>query len=491
MPGETLGCGLARCLRCGLSSARRACRRLACSRSFHLALGLAFVARCALAGVIDVDAKMAQFEADASPEAVQLARVPLAPGGLLHQLMPAERFAAITDPDAVGSSGNPVRRRRVSCNHVAARRPVVIIIAGQSNAANTAELDASNRPFATDKPIFNLNLADGRCYRAENPLLGSDGDLQGFALPLAAQLIEARIFRRVLLVPTALAGTVIEEWAPPQGHHWKRLITSVRLLERIGLRPHLFLWHHGEGNAGFLTAGPNDIKTARAVGTNANDITRDAIRLSYIRSFLAMVDGLRALGLSAPILPAVATLCGTSVTSPDIRSAQLSLPDPGWNIYPGPDTDEFDLSLRSTQDSCHFSDAGNRLHASKWFDVIRSHMAANPLQPSWMPSVHINADRESALAIEPGRSYTLSFGSGGASSCTLTYLGANGRTSREVSHNKTLAMRSSNIGTYTLSCRSPTGLERSTSVTITAAPGSQDASATSEPSRPGRVRSGE
>jgi hypothetical protein len=442
------------------------------------------MARCAVAGVIDVDAKMAPFEAGASPEAVELARQPLAPDGLFQQLTPAERFAAITDPFTLGSPGSTVGRRRVTCSYVAARRPVVILIAGQSNGANTAELDASNRAFATDKPIFNLNLADGRCYRAENPLLGADGNLQGFALPLAAQLIEARIARRVLLVPTALAGTVIEEWAPPYGHHWKRLVTSLRLLDRMGLRPHLFLWHQGEGNAGFLTAGPNDIKTARPLGTNASDITRDAIRLSYIRSFLAIVDGLRALGLSAPILPAVATLCGTSITSPDIRAAQLSLPDAGWNIYPGPDTDELDLSLRSPQDRCHFSDAGNRLHATKWFDVVRSHLAANPLQPSWMPSVHIRADRESALAVEPGRSYTLSYSSSGAASCTLAYTGVSGRSSREVLHNRTLALRSGDIGTYTLSCRSPAGVERSASVTITVAPGNRDAAATSEPPRP-------
>src|SRR5262245_33235679 len=467
-----------------LIGAGRACGQPARARSVHLALALACMARSALAGIVDVDAKMAQFEADASPEAVQLARSPLAPAGLLQQLMPTERFAAITDPDTVGSSGSPVGRRRVSCRYVAARRPVVIVIAGQSNASNTADLDSGNRAFATDKPIFNLNLADGRCYRAENPLLGSDGELQGFALPLAAQLIEARIFRRVLLVPTALAGTGMEEWAPPRGHHWKRLATSVRLLDRMGLRPHLFLWHHGEGNAGFLTAGPNDIKTARTVGTNASEITRDAVRLSYIRSFLAMVDGLRALGLSAPILPAVATLCGTSTVSPDIRSAQLSLPDPGWNIFAGPDTDELDLSLRSPQDSCHFSDAGNRLHARKWFDVIHSHLAVNPLQHSWMPKVHIKADRQNALAIERGRSYTLSFSSSGASSCTLTHLGGNGRSSREVSHNRTRALRSSDIGTYTLSCRSAAGLEQSASVTVTAAPGGQDASATAEPPRP-------
>src|SRR5262249_42046659 len=141
--------------------------------------------------------------------------------------------------------GSAVGRRRVSCWNVAARRPIVILIGGQSNAANTAELDASNRPFATDKEIFNLNLDNGRCYPAENPLLRSDGNLQGSALPPPPHLTEARMSRRVLLVPTAIAGTVIEEWAPPSGHYWKRLVTAVRLLDRRGLQPHLVLWHQG------------------------------------------------------------------------------------------------------------------------------------------------------------------------------------------------------------------------------------------------------
>jgi Carbohydrate esterase, sialic acid-specific acetylesterase len=373
---------------------RRACARAARVSRFGVAL-IALVATSEAFGAsTDVEAKMAQFEASADAEAIALARDPMAPGGLLEQLMPAQRYAKITDPYAFGDFGNPAGREQVRCAYVAARRPAVILIAGQSNAANTAELDRDGRPFRVDRPIFNFNFVNERCYRAENPLLGAEGPYQSFGLPLAAQLIDARIFRRVLLVPIAVAGTLIEEWAPPSGHHWVRFRRSVASLDRLGLQPHFILWHHGEGNAGFLTSGANVQQPARTIGPDASPTTRDALRLSYIRSFLRIVDGLRTLGVSAPILPAVATLCSSNGVSPDIRAAQLSLPDAGWNIHAGPDTDELGLAYRNSQDNCHFSHEGNLAHARKWFEVLQAHLAVHPLQSRFVPGVQTRANHK-------------------------------------------------------------------------------------------------
>ena len=353
----------------------RACARVG---RFGVAVVALVATFDALGASTDIEAKMAQFEADADAEAVALAREPLAPGGLFEQLMPAQRYAQITDPNAFGGLGDPIGRKQVDCTYLATGGSAVILIAGQSNAANSADLDNNGRPFHVDGPIFNFNLADEKCYRAENPLLGADGPYQSFALPLAAHVIDAGIFHRVLLVPIAVASTLIEEWAPPSGHHWVRFSRSVASLNRLGLQPHFILWHQGEGNAGFLTAGGNALQPTRAIGDNASQTTRDALRLSYVRSFLRIVDGLRTLGVSAPILPAVATLCGVEKVSPDIRAAQLSLPQAGWNIYAGPDTDELGLAYRSAKDGCHFSHEGNLVHARKWFGVLQAHLAKHP-----------------------------------------------------------------------------------------------------------------
>jgi hypothetical protein len=371
---------------------RRARARAAGVSRFSVALIALVAASDALGASADIEAKMAQFEAGADAEAIALAREPMAPGGLLAQMMPAERYAQITDPKTFGGVGNPAGREQVPCAYLAARRTAVILIAGQSNAANTAEFDSDGRSFRANRPIFNFSFADEKCYRAENPLLGADGPYQSFGLPLAAQLIDARIFRRVLIVPIAVAGTLIEQWAPPSGHHWVRFSRSIASLNRLRLRPHFILWHQGEGNAGFLTAGANVLQPARTIGPHASRTTRDALRLSYIRSFLRIVDGLRTLGVSAPILPAVATLCGSETISPDIRAAQRSLPDAGWNIHAGPDTDELGLAFRSSTDGCHFSHQGNQAHARKWLEVLQAHLAVHPLQSRFAPGVQIRAN---------------------------------------------------------------------------------------------------
>jgi hypothetical protein len=347
---------------------------------------------------------------------------------------------------------------------IAALKPAVIFVAGQSNAANTAELDGNGRAFQTDLPVYNLNFADGKCYRAENPLLGSDGIYQGFALPLASLLIDAKVFRRILIVPISVSGTYIEEWRPG-GHYWDRFVKAVSLLKQMGLQPDFVLWHQGEGNSGLLKDN-----------LTAPQIQRDALRLSYIRDFLSIVDGVRTLGVEAPIFAAVATLCGSARTSSEIRAAQLALPDVGWKIYQGPDTDEIDLSYRSPENLCHFSHRGNQLHAQKWFNVILSYLAANLPRPPLTPDVKMQANQSSTLRISPGDHYTLSYSSSRASACTMSYSSAGGHGSFPIPPNTASAVRTGLVGSYRLECRSSTGAESSASVTVDA-PGVPMASA--------------
>jgi Carbohydrate esterase, sialic acid-specific acetylesterase len=411
----------------------------------------------AFANVFDVDAKMAQFEAQVSAETIALGRNNnnTAPGGLLQQMLAPQDFARITDPRAIASAGNPSRRQDLPCMRLATLRPAVILVAGQSNAANTAELGSDGERFRTDRPVYNLKFDDDMCYPAENPLLGADGSYQSFPLPLAAQLIDANIFRRVLIVPISVSGTFIEEWAPPLGHHWPRFTRALSVLERMGLQPDFILWHHGEGNSGILKNIPN---ASRAV--------RDAQRLSYIRNVLSIVDGLRALGVAAPFFAAVATKCGSEETVPEIRAAQLALPDSGWKIYQGPDTDTLDQSYRSPTNQCHFSHAGNLAHANKWFEVLRSYRSAHPPQSRWIPDVKIQANQKSSLEIGPGESYTLSYSSSGASSCTMSYASVSEHGSFSISPGVAAAVRTGLAGSYKLSCRSAAGVKSSASVAI-------------------------
>jgi hypothetical protein len=98
----------------------------------------------------------------------------------------------------------------VSCAISGARsRTVVILIAGQSNAGNHGGGD----PYVARDQVDNFNLKDGLCYHAADPLLGTTAEGANFATRLGDLLIDAGAFDRVILVPIAVGGTTMEEWA--------------------------------------------------------------------------------------------------------------------------------------------------------------------------------------------------------------------------------------------------------------------------------------
>jgi hypothetical protein len=288
------------------------------------------------------------------------------------------------------ATGDPAGRKQVRCADIPRERLAVILIAGQSNAANSASADAHGRYYATTKPVYNLNIGDGKCYVAENPILGADARLdsnqtpidQSFALPLAAALIEGGHYERVLLVPIAVSGTLIEQWAPspprtPGASHFRRFVAAIEHLKGAGLAPTFVLWHQGEGNSGPLVVP----KLRHAL---TPDI-RQAATLSWMRNFLHMVAALRYMGVAAPVFVAKATVCGGSGPGAEIRRAQASVVDPAWSIFAGPDTDAIGQALR--RDGCHFSHEGNLVHARKWYEVLRDFVGRSAQERPAIPAL--------------------------------------------------------------------------------------------------------
>ena len=113
------------------------------------------------------------------------------------------------------------------------------------------------------------------------------------------------------------------------------------MLGRLGIRPTHVLWHQGE-----------------------SDVFEDTAEEDYVAQFRALATSLPALGIDAPLLPAVATRCDIRGDWPEhvesaahIRSAQRSLPDRIASVRPGPDTDTI-TGPRFRPDSCHFSHRG-------------------------------------------------------------------------------------------------------------------------------------
>lgn len=220
-------------------------------------------------------------------------------------------------------------------------RTAVIVVVGQSNAAN----HGAGRYVAKHR-VDNFNIYDGRCYRAEDPLLGSSGDGGNFATRLGDKLIDAGLFDRVILAPIAMGGTTVEQWAD-QGMFNRRIPVLVRRLYDAGLSADLILWQQGEGNPGI-----GDVQGRQ-----------------YRKNLLEVIGTFRKCGADAPFFVSLTTLCGGPHANADnIRAGQKGVVNPAAGIFQGPDTDTIGVEHR--WDACHFNEVGLDLAASLWLEVL-------------------------------------------------------------------------------------------------------------------------
>lgn len=220
-------------------------------------------------------------------------------------------------------------------------RTAVIIILGQSNAGN----HGAGRYVAKHR-VDNFNIYDGKCYRAEDPLLGASGDGGNFATRLGDKIIEDGLFDRVILAPIAMGGTTVEQWAE-EGMFNRRIPVLIRRLYDAGLSADFILWHQGEGNPGMGDRGGRQ----------------------YRKNLLEVVETFRRYGVNAPFFVALATLCGgPHPNAQNIRAGQKAAVNPSVGIHQGPDTDIIGVDYR--WDKCHFDDLGLSLAAALWLEVM-------------------------------------------------------------------------------------------------------------------------
>lgn len=213
-------------------------------------------------------------------------------------------------------------------------RGMVVLIAGQSNAANQGEA-----PKALSANV--VNYYDGRCYRARDPLLGGSG---------AGGSIWSRLQwgGPVVLVMVAVGQSRVDEWQPG-GRLWPRLTGPLTMLSQRGLPVTHILWHQGE--------------------TDAMDATRP---VAYRKALERMVRGLQA-RTAAKIYLAVGTHCH-GVSNPALVTARDAVVKV-TGVMKGPDTDRFDNSFR--KDGCHLDNRGQAAVAKLWQTVLAPDLAAN------------------------------------------------------------------------------------------------------------------
>jgi Carbohydrate esterase, sialic acid-specific acetylesterase len=265
-----------------------------------------------------------------------------------YRLFPMEQLGVLKRtmlPDIGRLSGSKVfadttGREEVSCwsiDHDAA----VILAMGQSNAANYGET-----LYHPIQPVFNFNWSDGKCYKADDPLLGSTGDRGSVWTRLGDALVETKRFKQVVIVPVGVGGSSVRDWAGPDGPA-ARAVRAKEALGRVGLHITHVLWHQGEA----------DYEMHKEV---------------YARLFARMTDYIRSNGINAPMFVATATICNNYGAS-QIREAQRELPLRMANVFAGPDTDALESIYDRSDNLCHFSDRGLALHARLWRDVLLRH----------------------------------------------------------------------------------------------------------------------
>lgn len=226
-------------------------------------------------------------------------------------------------------AADPARAR--DCAAVLGQAPIVLLVLGQSNAANHVTPKVASRAV--------IVIEQGRCYESAAPLPGATG-AQGSLWPELVTLVERDVApRRVALALLAVDSTTIDDWAEATPLR-ERLMAELAAMQRAGLAVSAVLWQQGEADA--------------RAGTST---------AAYEAGLAALIRTLRAGHVSAPVLLARSTRCldadGTAVRA---AIARVAAREPG--VAEGPDTDLLSGPLRA--DGCHWSSAGATAAARLW-----------------------------------------------------------------------------------------------------------------------------
>ncbi len=231
-------------------------------------------------------------------------------------------------------------RIRVSCSDYRNGPDTAVLFAfGQSNSANWGQ-----GKYTSKGNVGNFNYHDGLCYKAQDPLLGADGNEGSVWGRVGDKLIESGHYTQVLIVPFGIGGTALAEWIPGARLH-PRVTAAANALLETGIKPTHVVWHQGE-----------------------TEVLINTTTQVYEQQFAQLLNSIRELGIDAPVYPAVATVCKNK-GSEQIRFAQQELAKNLPGVLPGPDTDTL-ISMYQRPDMCHFTSEGLEDHAQLWVQAL-------------------------------------------------------------------------------------------------------------------------
>ena len=171
-------------------------------------------------------------------------------------------------------------------------RTAVIVIAGQSYGENSPATDpyAVASEYNPPGPVYQLNVFDGNLYRAQDPLLGTDGIGGTMWTRMAERLIESGQYDNVVLVSLPVGGSSITQWIPG-GPYYRKLTLAFKELQTLGLTTTQFIWQQGVADSGVLPPA------------------------TYQQYFLSIVNVLRSHGMTAPIYTSLNSLSSGGISS--------------------------------------------------------------------------------------------------------------------------------------------------------------------------------
>ena len=225
---------------------------------------------------------------------------------------------------------------------VKSKRSLVVLILGQSNAANYCE--ELNR---SDKNIYMY--FQKRIYRAEDPILGATGAKGSIWIPVFETLLETKDLDSILIVNIAKGSSSVKEWQP-DGIYGDQLRSVLLGLKEEKLEPDIICWQQGEQD-------------------NLNGLSKE----NYKRAFRKIHKEITRFLDDTPILISTTSFHPRSRTpiNYEIRAAQWELIEESTSLFSGPDTDACIKDCR--YDGVHFSTNGMDSVSRDWVESI-SHL---------------------------------------------------------------------------------------------------------------------
>ena len=231
-----------------------------------------------------------------------------------------------------------------SCNNIVkAGNTAVVLVIGQSNAANTGPT-----PFTPSSGVFNYNYQDRKCYVARDPLLGAQGQAGSVWSRLGDRLVKDGVYDSVIFAPFVVGSTSVKNWG--QGILAPALAQMVRDFHSTELKFTHVLWHQGEADRGIS-------------------------RQDYAGNFERIVSSLHDNDVDAPIWMSVGTICWFGkggIPHKAIHQAQQDIVEKREDVLAGPNTDKYDR-IADRHDGCHFSDLTMERVADEWLDLLKNY----------------------------------------------------------------------------------------------------------------------